>query len=84
MFVLQAFALVARIIVRVAKPGLSRSQCAARHVVGDKGSVIVADSGRRVEQCRPQGVCDVAYLRGVLPHTVKDEPDMFAVQFHKL
>ena len=26
----------------------------------------------------------VDYLRGILPHTVKDEPDMFAVQFHKL
>ena len=52
--------------------------------MGDKGSVIIADSGRGVEKGCFQILLDVADFRCVLPHTVKHKADMLAVQFHKL
>jgi len=52
--------------------------------MGDKGSVVAADSGRGIEKGCFQILLDVADFGGVLPHTIKHKADMLAVQFHKL
>ena len=51
--------------------------------MGDKGSVIIADSGRGVEKGCFQILLDVADFRGVLFHAVKDKFNVAAVQLQK-
>ena len=52
--------------------------------MSDKGGVIAVNGVWCVEKNRKQVLLDVAYLGGVLVHTVNHKLDMAAVQLHKL
>lgn len=55
----------------------------ACHIVCDKGGVIAVNGVWCVEKNRKQVFLDVAYLCGVLVHTVNHKLDMAAVELHK-
>lgn len=52
--------------------------------MGDKGSIVVVNRGRGIEQYRFQILPDIADLRCILFQTVHDKLNMQTVELHKL